>query len=156
MNIEELAKAAGFHVEEDGWLWCGTQRKPEPEMPALREFARLLMVNDEREALEEEIENLRTQLYRERQDHVSYVRNLRETAYKIAQERLALDAGRLDECADGVNVVVDNNVTCWCESCDKEANYGLRTRMSVCNVCGDKRCPRAAHHCNECSTMPYA
>lgn len=38
---------------------------------------------------------------------------------------------------------------CWCESCDMAVNT-LRSRMSVCPQCGDKRCPRAAHHDNEC------
>ena len=42
-------------------------------------------------------------------------------------------------------------VRCWCESCDMAANGGLRTRMSVCPSCGDKRCQRAAHHDNPCS-----
>ena len=40
---------------------------------------------------------------------------------------------------------------CWCETCDETAN-GLRTRMSVCPQCGDKRCPKAAYHGNECKT----
>lgn len=35
---------------------------------------------------------------------------------------------------------------CWCEACDLLANGPLRTRMSICQTCGDKRCPRAAHH----------
>jgi hypothetical protein len=45
-------------------------------------------------------------------------------------------------------------VACWCESCDTAANNGLRTRMSVCPECGDKRCPKAAHHGNDCSKTP--
>jgi len=40
---------------------------------------------------------------------------------------------------------------CWCETCDVSANGGLRSRMSVCPQCGDKRCPRAEHHDNVCS-----
>jgi len=47
-------------------------------------------------------------------------------------------------------------VCCWCESCDTAANHGLRTRMSVCPDCGDKRCPRAAQHGNECCKTPNA
>lgn len=39
---------------------------------------------------------------------------------------------------------------CWCQSCDIAANHGLRSRMSLCPECGDKRCPRAEHHGNEC------
>lgn len=42
------------------------------------------------------------------------------------------------------------DVGCWCESCDMAANAGIRTRMSVCPACGDKRCPRAQLHSNEC------
>ena len=43
---------------------------------------------------------------------------------------------------------------CWCEDCDVNAHGGLRTRMSVCPECGDKRCRRAAHHDFPCSTKP--
>ena len=42
---------------------------------------------------------------------------------------------------------------CWCARCDMEHNV-LRTRMSVCNKCGDKRCPRADDHRNECRKPP--
>lgn len=45
-------------------------------------------------------------------------------------------------------------IKCWCEHCDTAANGGLRTRMSVCPDCGDKRCQRALHHGNECSKTP--
>ncbi len=72
--------------------------------------------------LEEEIENLRRQLYQERQDHGNYVRHLKETAYKMARESMrvktviaerdgyseALPIVRFEECHDGVNVVVAN------------------------------------------------
>jgi hypothetical protein len=44
---------------------------------------------------------------------------------------------------------------CWCARCDMEHNV-TRTRMSVCNQCGDKRCPRAEDHRNECSKAPNA
>jgi hypothetical protein len=40
---------------------------------------------------------------------------------------------------------------CWCRACDLAANP-IATRMSVCPRCGDKRCDRAAHHDNACST----
>ena len=43
---------------------------------------------------------------------------------------------------------------CWCERCDMQTNAGFRTRMSVCQQCGDKRCPRAEWHGNECSKTP--
>lgn len=43
---------------------------------------------------------------------------------------------------------------CWCERCDTDSNCGFRTRMSVCPECGDKRCPRAEFHGNECSKAP--
>jgi predicted RNA-binding Zn-ribbon protein involved in translation (DUF1610 family) len=40
---------------------------------------------------------------------------------------------------------------CWCEDCDIKVHGGLRTKMSVCPECGDKRCRRAAHHDFPCS-----
>lgn len=43
---------------------------------------------------------------------------------------------------------------CWCEFCDLESNGPLRTRMSICPTCGDKRCPRAAHHDAACQKYP--
>lgn len=30
----------------------------------------------------------------------------------------------------------------------------IRSRMSLCPECGDKRCPRAEDHRNECSKTP--
>ena len=44
-----------------------------------------------------------------------------------------------------------NQVACWCETCDKATNAGLRSRMSLCPDCGDKRCPKASHHDRDCS-----
>jgi hypothetical protein len=38
---------------------------------------------------------------------------------------------------------------CWCEKCDIDLN-GMRTRMSICPDCGDKRCPKAKSHNNCC------
>lgn len=40
---------------------------------------------------------------------------------------------------------------CWCETCDTTANSGLRSRMSLCPDCGNKRCPKATHHDNACT-----
>ncbi|MDR2331904.1 MAG: hypothetical protein LBE61_00310 [Burkholderiaceae bacterium] len=40
--------------------------------------------------------------------------------------------------------------SCWCESCDKAANGGFRSRMSICPSCRDKRCQRSIHHVNAC------
>lgn len=40
---------------------------------------------------------------------------------------------------------------CHCEACDIAANGGLRSRMSLCPQCGDKRCERAKNHINPCS-----
>ena len=37
--------------------------------------------------------------------------------------------------------------------CDLKANGGLRSRMSLCPECGDKRCPRAEDHRAECSSQ---
>ena len=45
-------------------------------------------------------------------------------------------------------------IACWCENCDMMAHSNIRTRMSVCPDCGDKRCSRAAHHSLECSKTP--
>lgn len=42
---------------------------------------------------------------------------------------------------------------CWCSACDSAANGGMRSRMSVCPACGDKRCPRALHHERECDKV---
>lgn len=41
---------------------------------------------------------------------------------------------------------------CWCASCDRLTNCGLRSKMSICPQCGDKRCPRAENHANDCGT----
>lgn len=52
------------------------------------------------------------------------------------------------------------NAECWCQSCDKieelkRATGGVcsigRIRMNLCPVCGNKRCPRATDHRNECT-----
>jgi len=44
--------------------------------------------------------------------------------------------------------------TCWCESCDiATSRLGLRSRMSLCPECGDKRCPRAKHHDYQCTAL---
>lgn len=40
---------------------------------------------------------------------------------------------------------------CWCENCDVLAHNGLRSRMSVCPDCGDKRCPHALQHDKPCT-----
>jgi hypothetical protein len=45
---------------------------------------------------------------------------------------------------------------CWCEDCDLQAHGGMRSQMSVCPDCGDKRCSRAAHHDFPCSKPPNA
>lgn len=45
------------------------------------------------------------------------------------------------------------NVSCWCEKCNMQANNGLRTRMSICPQCGDKRCDRALNHANNCTAL---
>jgi hypothetical protein len=38
---------------------------------------------------------------------------------------------------------------CWCETC--RPNTMLQSRMILCPVCGNKRCPRATHHDNACT-----
>ncbi len=40
---------------------------------------------------------------------------------------------------------------CWCEFCNMKANGGLRTRMSICPNCGDKRCDKAKYHESNCT-----
>lgn len=49
---------------------------------------------------------------------------------------------------------------CWCEECDKteslkQTMVGVpvfgRVRMNLCPICGNKRCPRATSHNNECT-----
>jgi hypothetical protein len=38
---------------------------------------------------------------------------------------------------------------CWCETC--RPNTMLQSRMILCPVCGNKRCPRTTHHDNACT-----
>ncbi len=46
---------------------------------------------------------------------------------------------------------------CWCWTCQAERlaalpfPENLRARMCLCPECGNKRCPKAGHHDNECS-----
>lgn len=40
---------------------------------------------------------------------------------------------------------------CFCMECDIHANFGMRSRMSLCPDCGNKRCPKATHHDNKCT-----
>jgi hypothetical protein len=50
---------------------------------------------------------------------------------------------------------------CNCRKCAKEAGDGVRiaglwvprefTRMFVCEICGNKRCPHSDDHRNECT-----
>lgn len=42
------------------------------------------------------------------------------------------------------------DVDCFCMECDIDENI-IRTRMSVCPDCGNKRCPKATNHENPCS-----
>lgn len=45
--------------------------------------------------------------------------------------------------------------SCWCARCDRESNT-FQTRMAICPLCGDKRCPRAKDHRNDCARKaPY-
>ena len=47
------------------------------------------------------------------------------------------------------------NAKCGCIQClterGDEAVYPLRTRMIVCEFCGNKRCPHANDHRNACT-----
>lgn len=38
---------------------------------------------------------------------------------------------------------------CWCEAC--KPNDFNNMRMIVCEICGNKRCPHATNHINECT-----
>ena len=38
---------------------------------------------------------------------------------------------------------------CWCESC--KPNTMTDMRMILCQICGNKRCPHATNHNNECT-----
>lgn len=50
--------------------------------------------------------------------------------------------------------------TCWCFQCDQDgltnfpllsALFSARQRMNLCPQCGNKRCPRATNHRNDCT-----
>lgn len=46
--------------------------------------------------------------------------------------------------------------SCWCWCCDEEARARSGElfsymRMNICPDCGNKRCPKATDHRNECS-----
>jgi hypothetical protein len=71
---------------------------------------------------------------------------MREPVADIAAKVMALEVARF-ECRK------PRDSGCWCARCDMEHNV-TRTRMSVCNQCGDKRCPRAEDHRNECRKTP--
>lgn len=73
--------------------------------------------------LQQEIEDIQALLYQERQDHGNYVKRLKETAYKLATERMrvksikmlrdngnyeVLQIDRFEEEHDGINIVVAN------------------------------------------------
>jgi hypothetical protein len=73
---------------------------------------------------------------------------MREPVADIAAKVLALEVARY-ECRK------PRDSGCWCARCDMEHNV-TRTRMSVCDKCGDKRCPRAEDHRNECRETPNA
>ena len=45
--------------------------------------------------------------------------------------------------------------SCWCTRCDLEVNT-FRSHMAICPLCGDKRCPRAKDHRNECANPKAA
>ena len=40
--------------------------------------------------------------------------------------------------------------SCWCTRCDLEVNT-FRSHMAICPLCGDKRCPRAKDHRDDCA-----
>lgn len=42
-----------------------------------------------------------------------------------------------------------SDVDCWCEACKPQDWNNMR--MIVCSICGNKRCPHATNHINECT-----
>ena len=44
---------------------------------------------------------------------------------------------------------------CWCTRCDLEVNT-FRSHMAICPLCGDKRCPRAKDHRDDCANPKAA
>lgn len=72
-----------------------------------------------------------------------------------AAESMARQLGATDpiEQRSRIPVFMDQKaLSCWCEKCDKATNQGLRSRMSLCPTCGDKRCPRSIDHEAVCAT----
>lgn len=41
------------------------------------------------------------------------------------------------------------NPMCWCATCHPNTVYNMR--MILCPTCGDKRCPKATDHHNDCT-----
>jgi hypothetical protein len=80
------------------------------------------------------------------QEHGVVIDFMREPVADIDAKLRALNVARL-ECWK------PRATGCWCARCDMEHNV-TRTRMSVCDKCGDKRCPRAEDNRNECRETP--
>ena len=66
------------------------------------------------------------------------------------------DANKMVAAPEGWQLVQSTGSTqkCSCAACDKAANHGMRTHMSVCPQCGSKRCEKALNHQAECSSAP--
>jgi hypothetical protein len=82
------------------------------------------------------------------------VRNADESLSEASLAIAALDAALSQQAAPAEPVaswLPLKSPECWCRACDLASNP-IATRMSVCPRCGDKRCTRAAHHDNACST----
>lgn len=73
-----------------------------------------------------------------------------ETAHATVQAAVHANLGTYHRVM-AKRAVTTGATDCWCQSCDIAASsIGLRTRMSVCPQCGDKRCARALHHDSVC------
>lgn len=64
--------------------------------------------------------------------------------------RTCSDCEEVHNRTDGMHLIEVNN-SCKCTACSIETNVRFPTRMIVCVECGNKRCPRALHHSNDCT-----
>ncbi len=88
----------------------------------------------------------------------------RSKAFDVLQDAIwagvrvdhSVDANKMVAAPEGWQLVQSTGSTqkCSCAACDKAANHGMRTHMSVCPRCGSKRCEKALNHQAECSSAP--
>ena len=107
-------------------------------------------------------------------EHIQAIEDAAGRYAKACHENPELDARMLEICGaswallqaairaavgaapEGWQLVQSTGSTqkCSCAACDKAANHGMRTHMSVCPRCGSKRCEKALNHQAECSSAP--